>query len=74
MTNEYSRAWFDTFLAAIPDVTTNLEVRGLARWLPLSAYRAVLDVCRGPGRQAPTCPGFNCSASATPDPPPPPRA
>lgn len=45
MANEYSRTWFDTFLAAIPDATTALEVRGLARRLPLPAYRAVLDVC-----------------------------
>lgn len=52
MANEYSRAWFDTFLATIPAETTGLEVCGLARWLPLPAYRAVLDVCCGPGRHA----------------------
>lgn len=52
MANEYSATWFDTFLAAIPGEATDLEVRGLARWLPLPAYRAVLDVCCGPGRHA----------------------
>jgi SAM-dependent methyltransferase len=50
--NEYSPTWFDTFLAAVPDEVTDLEVRGLAHWLPLPAYRAVLDVCCGPGRHA----------------------
>lgn len=51
-TNAYTRAWFKSFMDGIAAEQTESEIRGLARWLPLPAYRAVLDVCCGTGRHA----------------------
>ena len=50
--NAYSALWFDTFLRTYqPDLTT-LEVDFVARQLPRPDFRAILDVCCGPGRHA----------------------
>jgi SAM-dependent methyltransferase len=51
-TNAYTPTWFAAFMAGIPGAPTEREVAGLARRLPLPAYRAVLDICCGPGRHA----------------------
>lgn len=52
MPNDYSRQWFDVFLATVPEEWTAAEVDGVRRRLPLPAFRRVLDVCCGPGRHA----------------------
>jgi SAM-dependent methyltransferase len=48
----YSAAWFDTFLRTYQPDLTALEVDFVVRQLPLPDFRAVLDVCCGPGRHA----------------------
>ena len=50
--NEYSRHWFDSFLATIPDDWTAKEVAGISLRIPRPAFRKVLDVCCGTGRHA----------------------
>jgi SAM-dependent methyltransferase len=50
--NEYSRRWFDAFLATMPEEWTRAEVTGISRRLPLPAFGKVLDICCGPGRHA----------------------
>jgi D-alanine-D-alanine ligase len=51
-TNAYSRLWFETFLRTQSPEWTAREVDFVARQAPLSAYRALLDVCCGEGRHA----------------------
>jgi SAM-dependent methyltransferase len=51
-TNQYSRAWFETFLEGIPDEVTGAEVAFLERVLPQPEYTHVLDLCCGSGRHA----------------------
>jgi SAM-dependent methyltransferase len=50
--NDYSRQWFDVFLATVPSEWTTAEVEGVARRLPLPEFRRTLDICCGPGRHA----------------------
>ena len=50
--NDYSPVWFDTFLRTYWPHQTEKELDFLARHLPLPSYRALLDVCCGPGRHA----------------------
>ena len=52
MTNAYSSDWYDTFLASIPDRSTNEEVAFVARQLPVASFPAILDLCCGPARHA----------------------
>ncbi len=52
MANEYSPAWFDTFLSTYDSARTEAEVAFLARQFPQPDYQTVLDVCCGPGRHA----------------------
>jgi SAM-dependent methyltransferase len=46
----YSKAWFDTFAAQIPESTTAGDVVGIRRLAPPSVYRRLLDVGCGNGR------------------------
>lgn len=50
--NDYSPAWFDTFLRPYWPHQTEKELDFLAHHLPLSSYSALLDVCCGLGRHA----------------------
>lgn len=52
MANEYSPAWFETFLASFPTERTKLQLAFVKRQLPLPKYAAVLDLCSGWGRIA----------------------
>jgi SAM-dependent methyltransferase len=50
--NAYSPTWYELFLQLIAPEQTEREAAFVARWLPLPAYSAVLDLCCGPGRHA----------------------
>src|SRR3954471_18402492 len=50
--NDYSPTWYELFLQPIALEQTERETAFVARWLPLPAYSAVLDLCCGPGRHA----------------------
>jgi SAM-dependent methyltransferase len=50
--NDYSPTWYELFLQPIAPEQTEREAAFVARWLPLPAYIAVLDLCCGPGRHA----------------------
>jgi SAM-dependent methyltransferase len=50
--NVYSPTWYELFLQPIAPEQTEREVAFVARWLPLPAYSAVLDLCCGHGRHA----------------------
>lgn len=52
MANEYTETWFAAFLDAVPGDQTAVELALLERWLPLPAFRRVLDLCCGAGRHA----------------------
>jgi SAM-dependent methyltransferase len=49
---EYSATWYQLFLESIAAEQTEREAAFVARWLPLPAYAAVLDLCCGQGRHA----------------------
>ncbi|CAN5539128.1 hypothetical protein BH09PLA1_BH09PLA1_20220 [soil metagenome] len=50
--NEYSKDWFDTFLATVDPAQTQREVAFLQRQLPIDHFARVLDVCCGLGRHS----------------------
>lgn len=50
--SDYSPTWYELFLQPIPAEQTEREAAFVARWLPLPAYRALLDLCCGQGRHA----------------------
>jgi SAM-dependent methyltransferase len=50
--NEFSRNWYEIFLAPIARESTDAEVAFVARQLPTAQFPALLDVCCGPGRHA----------------------
>jgi SAM-dependent methyltransferase len=50
--NAYSPTWYELFLQPIAPEQTEREAAFVARWLPLPAYSAVLDLCCGQGRHA----------------------
>ena len=52
MKNEFSREWYERFLAPIPEQSTAAEVALLERQLPAAEFPRLLDVCCGPGRHA----------------------
>lgn len=52
MTNEYSPAWFETFLRSIDPAQTEREASFIARNLPRPVYSTVLDLCCGEARHA----------------------
>ena len=52
MRNEFSRQWYERFLAPIPVENTAAEVALIERQLPAAEFPALLDVCCGPGRHA----------------------
>jgi hypothetical protein len=47
MANEYSRQWFDSFLATIPGDWTDFEVSSITGLLPLPEYRKLLEAAAG---------------------------
>ena len=50
--NRYSPAWYEIFLASIPEQTTKDEVAFVARQLPVREFPRILDLCCGPARHA----------------------
>jgi SAM-dependent methyltransferase len=50
--SEYSPTWYELFLQSIAADQTEREAAFVARWLPQPEYRALLDLCCGPGRHA----------------------
>jgi len=52
MKNWYSPRWFEIFLETIQPTQMETEVQFIARQLPLSRYKNILDLCCGEGRHA----------------------
>lgn len=52
MPNDYSSAWFTTFLQTVPPSQTQREVDFIRRHLPQPRYPSILDLCCGMGRHA----------------------
>lgn len=52
MTNIYSPTWFELFMRPIQPVQTDTEIAFVTSYLPLPAYRSVLDLCCGWGHHA----------------------
>ncbi|HEU5098604.1 MAG TPA: class I SAM-dependent methyltransferase [Roseiflexaceae bacterium] len=50
--SDYSPTWYELFLEPLAPEQTEREVAFVARWLPLLADAALIDLCCGQGRHA----------------------
>ncbi|MEL7444504.1 MAG: class I SAM-dependent methyltransferase [Pseudomonadota bacterium] len=50
--DRFSRVWYDTFLATVPEARTLAETAFVERNAPAARHRRLLDIACGPGRHA----------------------
>ncbi|NHJ48424.1 MAG: class I SAM-dependent methyltransferase [Asgard group archaeon] len=52
MNYQYSKSWYGTFMPTHLDEITQNEIKFIKKYLPLSSYQKILDVCCGTGRHS----------------------